>query len=70
MNYLPIDKIVFALTAAIIEIYGNKAMRQAAILANVYEAVGDIDGSATWSHVMHAIVEMNRTSRRCGELCN
>ena len=70
MNYLPIDKDVFALTTAIIEVYGNKAMRQAAIFANVYEVAGDIEGSDTWVHVMHAIVEMNRTWRRDGELYN
>ncbi len=44
MNYLPIDKDVFALTTAIIEAYGDEAMRQAAIFANVYELAGDIEG--------------------------
>jgi hypothetical protein len=70
MNYMPIDKDIFALATSIIEGYGNEAMRQAAVHANECEAVGDIDGSDTWDHVMHAILELNRTWRRDGELCN
>ncbi len=70
MNYLPIDKDVFALTTAIIEDYGNKAIRQAAFHAYECETVGNTEGSETWGHVMHAIVELNRTWPRDGELCN
>ena len=70
MNYVPIDKEIFTLASAIIETYGNEAIRQAAIHANECEAAGDINGSETWDHVMHAILEVNRTWRRDGELCN
>ena len=54
----------------IIETHGNEAIRQAAIRANQCEAVGDIDRSETWDHVMHAILEVTRTWRRDGEMCN
>ncbi len=70
MYYLPIDKDVFALTTATIEVYGSKAMRQAAFLAFESETVGNTKESETWVHVMHAIVELSRTWRRDGELCN
>ncbi len=70
MNYLPLDKEIFALASDIIEIHGNEAIRQAAIRANQYAAVGDIDRSETWDHVMHAILEVTRTWRRDGEMCN
>ncbi len=70
MNYLPIDSEIFKLASAVIEAYGNEAIRQAAIHANECEAAGDIDGSGTWDHVMQAILEVSRTWRRDGELCN
>ena len=70
MNYVPMDKQIFALATAIIETHGNKAIRQAAVRANQCEAAGDIDGSNTWDHVMSAILELSRTRRRDGELCN
>ena len=70
MQYMPIDKEIFALATAIIEAYGNEAIRRAAVHANECESAGDIDGSETWDHVMQAILELNRTWRRDGELCN
>ncbi len=70
MHYLPIDKEIFALASDIIETHGTEAIRHAAVHAHKCEAVGDIDGSKTWDHVMHAILELNRTRRRDGELCN
>jgi len=70
VNYLPLDKEIFALASDIIETHGNEAIRQAAIQANQCEAVGDIDRSETWDHVMHAIIEVTRTWRRDGEMSN
>ena len=70
MNYVPFDKELFKLASAIIETYGNEAITQAAIRANECEAAGDINGSETWDYVMHAILEVDRTWRRDGELCN
>lgn len=70
MLYMPIDKDIFALATNIIEAYGKEAIRQAAIHAYECETVGDIDGSETWDHVMHAILEINRTRHRDGELCH
>ena len=70
MTYIPMDKQIFDLASAVIETHGSKAIRQAAVHANQCEAAGDIDGSDTWDHVMSAILELSRTRRRDGELCN
>jgi hypothetical protein len=70
MHYMPIDKDIFELAAAIIEAYGNEAIRQAAVHAHECESMNDLDGSETWDHVMHVIPELNRTWRRDGELFN
>jgi hypothetical protein len=70
MNYVPFDKKIFTLASTIIEKHGADAIKQAAVLAHRCETADDIDGSKTWDHVMHAILELNRTWRRDGELCN
>ena len=70
MNYIPLDKEIFTLAASIVESHGREAIRQAAIHAYECETGEDIVGSQTWDLVMHAILELNRRSRRDGELCN
>ncbi len=70
MHYIPIDKDIFELATTVIETHGNEAIRQAAVHAYECESMNDMDGSETWDHVMHVILELNRTWRRDGELCN
>ena len=70
MNCIPFDKDILELAAATIADHGNEAMRQAAIYAHACDTNEDKAGSQTWDLVMHAIVELNRTSRRDGELWN
>ena len=43
MQFMPIDKEIFALATALIEAYGNEAIRQAAVHANECESAGDVD---------------------------
>ncbi len=70
MYCITFDKDILTMATTIIEAHGTEAIRQAAIHAYECDTMGDKQGSETWDLVMHAILELNRTSRRDGELCN
>ena len=70
MQNLPFEREVYLTAAAVIDLHGEEALRHATSRVIELEKTGDEIGREVWDQVTLAILELERSWLRPGELTN